>query len=60
MSTTPLNVSKQPCHRPDMHVGADIMSGRRMTNAATATPRTARLSSAIRRARPRGSDRDAW
>ncbi|NKQ29259.1 hypothetical protein HF200_34410 [Streptomyces galbus] len=31
ISTTPLNVSKHPCHRPAMHLGADIMSGRRTT-----------------------------
>jgi hypothetical protein len=43
-----------------MHLGADIMSGRRTTNAALAMPRIARLRSVIRRARrPGGSDRDA-
>ncbi|MGW5636536.1 hypothetical protein [Streptomyces sp. NPDC003832] len=30
-NTTPLNVSRQPCHCPDTHLGADISSGRRRT-----------------------------
>jgi hypothetical protein len=59
MSTTPLNVSKQPCHRPARHLGADIMSGPRTRNAALAMPRIARLRSVIRRARRGGLDRDA-
>jgi hypothetical protein len=43
-----------------MHLGADIMSGRRTTNAALAMPRIARLRSTILRVRRGGADRDAW
>jgi hypothetical protein len=59
ISTTPLNVSKQPCHRPAMHTGAAIMSGRRTTNTAHARPRIARVRSTILRVWRGGDDRDA-
>jgi hypothetical protein len=59
MSTTPLNVSKQPCHRPATHLGADIISGRRTTNTAPAIPRIARLMSTILLVRLGGADSDA-
>lgn len=59
MSTTPLKVSKQPCHRPALHIGADIMSGRRTTNRALARPRTARPRSTILRVRRGDAERDA-
>ncbi|WP_326827751.1 hypothetical protein [Streptomyces sp. NBC_01751] len=52
-------MSKQPCHRPAMHIGAAIMSGPRTTNAALAMPRITRLRSTILRARRGGADRDA-
>jgi hypothetical protein len=42
-----------------MHVGADIMSGRRTKNAAHAKPRIARLTSRILRVRRGGADGDA-
>ncbi len=59
MSSTPFSVSKQPCHRPARQVGADIISGRRRTNAAPASTRIATPTSTILRARPGGADRDA-
>src|SRR4051812_19095636 len=42
-----------------MHLGADIMSGRRTANAAPAKPRTARPTSTFLRVRPGGADGDA-
>src|SRR4051812_15284650 len=43
-----------------MHRGADIMSGRRTTNATAARPRIARLRSTILRVRRGGADTDVW
>src|SRR3954471_20099955 len=56
MSSTPFSVSKQPCHRPAVHAGADIMSGRRTVNIAPARPRITRQPSVILRRWRGGAD----